>query len=170
MVHLLYTQNMQGLQQQTAQWRNGFKTLLRFSIEHMSENKEKKVLLKKRHIIGKLPLLLGLVSLYCFLQGRLVWSGIFFIFAGILNPLAGLPYVILFILIGLMFILLACKKMFLLWIVACVITIIAYFDSVPLIRSKYHIANKSEFLAYLRENEVTYKLWNKLRRKYKRKS
>ena len=141
----------------------------------MTKNIRKRFLLKKA-VLRKVLLVLALVSLYCLLQGKFVWSGTLFLVIGILTPFSGLPYAALFFLIGLTSILIAYKKIILLLIVALFITSIAILDAIPLIRSvisrKPFATDKSDiesFLRILKENEITYKLWNKLKHKYEKK-
>jgi len=137
----------------------------------MPKNNRKKVLWLKRAIQKGTLLVLGLASLYCFFKGKLVLSGFFFLIIGILNPFFGLPYTILFILISLALILLAYEKIICLIIAGLVISVIALADAVPLIRlmksGKHREMRSGEFSVWLKENEVTYKLWNRLKRKYR---
>lgn len=140
----------------------------------MPENKKKEPFLQKRFILKRVPLVLALASFYYYLRGTLVWSGILFLLVGVLSPFSGLPYAILFILVGLMVILLVYEKTVLLIIVGLFITVIALCDLVPLIRliksGKHRVMTSEEFSVWLKENEATYKLWEKLKRKYSKKS
>lgn len=128
---------------------------------------------RRKGVLKGMLLLLAVVSLYCYFQGELVWSGFFFLLIGVLSALSRSTYAVLFILIGLMPILFACEKIVLLVIVSLVMAIIALLNAVQLIRlmisRKWCINNKSEskeFLMCLKENEIIYKLWSKLKRKH----
>ena len=115
-------------------------------------------------------LLLG--SGYYIVHGRFGLAGVLFIAAGILSSFWGFPYFVFFILYGLMFVLVAYKMIILSLIVALVAFTISVFDMVSLNRlmesGKLRTLDKSKGespLKCMRENEITFKLWNKLKLK-----
>ena len=137
----------------------------------MEEDKRKQI--TKIIVLSIILLLLPLVPLYYLFQGKLLWTGISLIFGGVLISLFRLPAAAVPILCGIIIILGFYKETVLLRIVALISIVVLLHDLTSLIRlvvsKKYSIFfNKSEaknFPARMRESELTYKLWNKFKRK-----
>jgi len=137
----------------------------------MTSNKWKKIL---KAVMKIASLLLGLAFIYCFFRGRFVWAGVFVIAAGISYAFRGLPFVAIFTLSGLMFILFAYERYISIsiLIVMSVMLIILVLDLILMVRliasGKLRTLDKSKpekAFELWRENEITYRLWNKLKHK-----
>ena len=109
-------------------------------------------------------LLLGLITIFYFLKGHFVLAGVFFIILSGLNIIQyRSPYLILLILIGLLLILVGLGKTYLMIIVAILISVIAFFDVVCLIKliknKKYNTTE--ELFKLMKKEELLYKIWKK---------
>jgi hypothetical protein len=137
--------------------------------EHMLKNGWIRIL---KAVLKRVPLLLVLTSTYYGVQGRLALAGILFIAAGILLSFWRFPYFIFFILGGLAILLSAYKYYILVLIVAPVVLAITVLDTILSIRllasGKLRTLDKSKGespLECMRENEITFKVWDKLKPK-----
>jgi len=141
----------------------------------MLEDKWKKILKVVLQVV-LLSLLLP-ATMYCILQGRSAWAGVLLIAAGILGVLWELPYATFLILFGLLGISSAYMENHLVMIAALILAlvggVIAILDVIPLIKlitsGKYRTIDKTHIPEYLKENEITYRWWNKFKLKLKKK-
>ena len=134
------------------------------------ERKDKTFFLKR--LMGVVLCLLATVSLYYFFRGNYFRAGILYLLIGLLSPLTVLPYCILFLFIGLMFISVAYKKFAMLLIIGLIMVIIAFFDLLSILRimesKKHYTGDKPDlekFWRFMKEEELTYKLWKKFKRR-----
>ena len=123
--------------------------------------------------MGVVLFLLATASLYYIFRGNYFRAGILYLLIGLLSPFTVLPYCILFLFIGLMLISVAYKKFAMLLIIGLIMVIIASFDLLSILRimesKKHYIGDKPDlekFWIFMKEEEVTYKLWKKFKRKY----
>jgi len=135
------------------------------------ERKDKTFFLKR--VMGVILFLLAIVSLYYIFRGNYFHAGLLYLLIGLLSPFTVLPYCILFLFIGLILISLAYKKLIMMLIIALFMTIIALFDLLSILRlmesKKHYMDDKPDlekFWRFMKEEEVTYKLWKKFKRRY----
>jgi hypothetical protein len=143
----------------------------------MLENKKN----KRIKFIVRLALIeLPMLAMFFFIfKDRFAWAGVFCIISGILS-IGRSPHFVIIILTGLFFILLAYAKysIFLkisFFLLALLLMTILVVDMIMLIRlarsDACRIEAKSEkgkALELLRDNEITYRLWRKLKQKYRK--
>ena len=143
----------------------------------MSKNKGREIF---KTLLKCIPFLLVVCALIlafdcCISHGRLVWAGTIFIVLGIVSAYWFYPYLMPFFLCslsGFALILMAYKSYIFFSLVVLVVFTICVFDFILLVKlmrsSKFRTFDKSKpekVFEWLKENEITYRLWSKLRHK-----
>lgn len=127
-------------------------------------------------VMKRVPLLLSLISLYYFTQRNFLWAGLLLILSGIVSSFWKFPYFVITIICGFIVVLITYKNIIpaiILVLVISFIAILIFFSNLILLlrlltSGKLRTIDKSEkgkVLEVLRENEITFKLWNKLKSK-----
>lgn len=135
---------------------------------------------RKKVLMGLIFMIMIVSSMVCVLLNKIVLAGVLFVAIGVLNAFfMGLPFTILLIIVGLMIISFAYEKrvfgltlLVLVFLIATANAILMHKSTASGALERLGILAKSNrfaFFDYLRENDITCILWNKLKRRLKRK-
>jgi len=131
---------------------------------------------RKKVLMGLIIMIMIVSSMVCVLLSKLVLAGVLFVAVGVLNAFfMGLPFTILLIIVGLMIISFGYEKrvfgltlVVLVFLIATANVILMHKSILSGALERFGILAKSNrfaFFDYLRENDITCILWNKLKRR-----
>jgi hypothetical protein len=142
----------------------------------MTNDEQKKVI--KLCLMGSILVMLLISGMACILYEKLVWTGILFVTVGVANIFfLGLPFTIFLIIAGLTIISFGYEERVLGLTLGALGLVIVWANVILMYKSiasggleRLEILAKSNrfaFIDYLRKNDITCILWNKLKRKIK---
>ena len=148
------------------------------NVRVMTNDERKKV--RKKVLMGLIIMIMIVSSMVCVLLNKIVLAGVLFVAVGVLNAFfMGLPFTIFLIIVGLMIISFGYEKrvfgltlLVLVFLIATANVILMHKSILSGALERFGILAKSNrfaFFDYLRENEITCILLNKLKRRLKRK-